>query len=106
MCQLDYEIESDGGVIYHYRVVFNKNNPKSILLKISGLDSNNTVYMSPWEFDDDHEYTEEHDLVHRNRFTKDGEPIIVNEENIKVIIKDVRDFVHKLSIELNLYKSN
>lgn len=24
LCQLDYEIESDDGVIYHYRVVFNK----------------------------------------------------------------------------------
>lgn len=61
--------------LYTIIELFLINNPKSILLKISGLDSNNTVYMSPWEFDDDHEYTEEHGLVHRNRFTKDGEPI-------------------------------
>jgi len=246
LCQLDYEIEtdeSDDGVIYNYRIVFNERNPKSILQKISGLKSNNTVYMSTWEYDDDHEYTEEfeaiienseylndfntninnlellltipttitlkeilqrqiyisiistletflsssfinltfdsednfkrfvqthpyfknqkfelreifekqeklkeiaqkimldtiyhnlptvrnmfvdtfnikfpdianvykavltrHDLVHRNGFTKDKEPVIVNEENIKNLIKEVKDFVHKLSIELNLYK--
>lgn len=69
LCQLDYEIESDesdDGVIYNYRVVFNKNNPKSILQKISGLDSNNTVYMSPWEFDDNHEYTEEFEAITEN----------------------------------------
>lgn len=46
-----------------------------------------------------------HDLVHRNGFTKDGEPIIIQEENIRVLIKDVKYFVHKLSTELNLYKS-
>lgn len=245
LCQLDYVIEtdeSDDGVIYNYRIVFNERNPKSILEKISGLDSNNTVNMSPWEFDDDHEYTEEfeaiienseylndfntnignleslltipttvalkeilhrqiyisiistletflsssfinltfesednfkrfvqthpdfrhqkfelreifekqeklneiaqkvmldtiyhnlptvrnmfvdtfnitfpdissvykavltrHDLVHRNGFTKEEEPVIVNEDNIKTLIKDVKDFVHKLSLELKLY---
>ena len=69
LCQLDYEIEtdeSDEGLIYNYRIVFNQNNPKSILNKIKGLDKNLNVYLDPWEFDDEHEYDYEFEAITEN----------------------------------------
>lgn len=69
LCQLDYAIEtdeSDEGLIYNYRIVFNQNNPKSILDKIKGLDKNLNVYLDPWEFDDEHEYDYEFEAITEN----------------------------------------
>lgn len=69
LCQLDYEIEtdeSDEGLIYNYRIVFDQNNPKSILEKIKGLDKNLNAYLDPWEFDDEHEYDLEFEAIIEN----------------------------------------
>lgn len=69
LCQLDYEIETDEndeGLIYNYRIVFDQNNPKSILDKIKGLDKNLNVYLDPWEFDDEHEYDLEFEAITEN----------------------------------------
>ncbi|OPC34938.1 hypothetical protein BAX99_06200 [Elizabethkingia miricola] len=249
LCQLNYVIEVDkneNNVIYNYRIVFNTRNPNLILNKIQGLSTNNTIFMSPWDFDDNHEYTEEfeaiienseylnsfnekienieklikietlspttkeilhnqiyisiistvetflsnsfinltfesreyfknfiethpdfrnqkfelreiyrkqekleeiaqkvmldtiyhnlpvvrnmfqdtfkitfpdisnlhkavltrHDLVHRNGYTKERKKVLINEPIIKKLIRDVKDFIHKLSIELKLYEQN
>lgn len=69
LCQLDYEIEtdeSDEGLLYNYRIVFNENNPKSILEKIKGLDQNLNVYLDPWEFDDELDYDIEFEAITEN----------------------------------------
>jgi hypothetical protein len=69
LCQLDYEIDSDGsvdGVIHKYFIKFNKNSPKSILEKIKGINKDLTVYMSPWEFNDNYEYEEEYEAIVEN----------------------------------------
>ncbi len=69
LCQLDYEIEtdeSDDGLLYNYRIVFNENNPKSILDKIKGLDKNMNVYLNPWEFDDQLDYDLEFEAITEN----------------------------------------
>lgn len=69
LCQLDYTIETDEsneGLLYNYRIVFNKNNPKSILGKIKGLDKNLNVYLDPWEFDDEFDYDFEFEAITEN----------------------------------------
>ena len=69
LCQLDYTIEtdeSDDGLLYNYRIVFNKNNPKSILDKIKGLDKDLNVYLDPWEFDDEFDYDFEFEAITEN----------------------------------------
>lgn len=69
LCELDYQIEtdeSDEGLLYNYRIVFNENNPKSILDKIKGLDKNLNVYLNPWEFDDELDYDLEFEAITEN----------------------------------------
>lgn len=69
LCQLDYTIEtdeSDEGLLYNYRIVFNNNNPKSILDKIKGLDKDLNVYLDPWEFDDEFDYDFEFEAITEN----------------------------------------
>jgi hypothetical protein len=102
LCQLDYEIEtdeSDDGLIYNYRIVFDENNPKSILDKIQGIDAHRTIYMSPWEFDDNHEYAEEFKAIienseYLNSFTEN----IKNLElllNIDVSKTSLKEILHR-----------
>lgn len=69
LCQLDYTIEtdeSDEGLLYNYRIVFNHSNPQSILQKIKGLDKDLTVYLEPWEFDDSYDYDVEFEAITEN----------------------------------------
>ena len=69
LCQLDYTIEtdeSDERLLYNYRIVFNQNNPKSILEKIKGLDKNLNVYLDPWEFNDEFDYDFEFEAITEN----------------------------------------
>lgn len=86
LCQLDYEIETDeseDGLIYNYRIVFNQNNPKSILNKIRGLDKNFNVYLDPWEFDDEHEYDFEFEaIIENNNYSKSFYQEIENIESL------------------------
>ncbi|ABQ06614.1 hypothetical protein [Flavobacterium johnsoniae] len=69
LCQLDYTIEtneSDEGLLYNYRIVFNHSNPHSILQKVKGLDKDLTVYLEPWEFDDRYDYDVEFEAITEN----------------------------------------
>jgi len=86
LCQLDYEIEtdeSDEGLLYNYRIVFNENNPKSILEKIKGLDKNLNVYLNPWEFDDEYDYDFEFEAItENNNYSKNFYDEIENLESL------------------------
>ena len=102
LCQLDYVIEtdeSDDGLIYNYRIVFEEHNAKSILDKIQGIDANNTVYMSPWEFDDDHEYSEEFEAI-----TENSEYLNSFNENIKNLELLLNIEVSKTSLKETLHR--
>lgn len=51
---LNYKVSqntSDDGCLYGYIVEFNEDSPKEILDKISGLENNSYVYLSPNAFD-------------------------------------------------------
>lgn len=86
LCQLDYTIEtdeSDEGLLYNYRIVFNQNNPKSILEKIKGLDKNLNVYLDPWEFNDEFDYDFEFEAITENNdYTKNFYDEIANLESL------------------------
>lgn len=43
-----------------------------------------------------------HDLVHRNGKTKDGQEIIVNDNQIDKLIEDTKAFIQSLCLELKL----
>lgn len=45
--------ESEDGLIYGYVLEFHKGAPKKILNKIKGLEDGRTVYLSPWDVEDD-----------------------------------------------------
>lgn len=61
--------ESKDGLIYNYIVSFDENAPQEILDKVEGLDSNNTVWFSPWQFEDEDEnyYEEQYDAIISNK---------------------------------------
>jgi hypothetical protein len=86
LCQLDYTIEtdeSDEGLLYNYRIVFNQNNPKSILEKIKGLDKDLNVYLDPWEFDDEFDYDFEFEAITENNdYSKNFYDEIANLESL------------------------
>lgn len=86
LCQLDYTIEtdeSDEGLLYNYRIVFNENNPKSILEKIKGLDKNLNVYLDPWEFNDDFNYDFEFEAITENNdYSKNFYDELINLESL------------------------
>ncbi len=61
LCQLEYEIHTDSskdGDIYGYRIEFLGSNPENILDKISRLEDASTVYLEPYELNDEDEYYE------------------------------------------------
>lgn len=62
---LEYEIETDeskDGFIYNYRIVFDENCPKEILDKIARL-KDDTVYLDPWELDEEYDYEEQYEAI-------------------------------------------
>jgi hypothetical protein len=89
LCQLDYTIEtdeSDEGLLYNYRIVFNPNNPQSILQQIRGLDKDFNVYLDPWEFDDEYDYDFEFEAITENNdYSKNFYDEIENLESLLTV---------------------
>ena len=67
LSELDWNFdtdESNDGLVYSQLVIFNEDSPKHILSKISGLDENNTVYLSPCVFEEPND--EDFDMYNEN----------------------------------------
>lgn len=59
LLQTEYEVlrnESNDGVIYNDIISFSNNTPKHILDKIIGIDNNNQVWLTPYEYYDDNNF--------------------------------------------------
>jgi hypothetical protein len=70
LLQLNHSIdieESKDGLIYNYIVSFDEDAPRHILDKIKGLDSNDTVWLAPWELNEDDYYEEQYDAIISNK---------------------------------------
>lgn len=70
LMSLEWDIEKDeseDGTIYNYRVEFKEAIPSIILNKINGLENESTVYIEPWELDEDYEYNEQFDAIIENK---------------------------------------
>ncbi len=70
LVELEYEIETDeskDGLVYSYRIVFSEDSPKEILDKINRLEDGRTVYLEPWELDEEYDYDEQFDAITQNK---------------------------------------
>ncbi len=68
--ELEWEIETDSSkddLVYNYRVVFSDGSPKEILSKIPRLEDGHTVYLHPWELDEEYDYDEQFDAITDNK---------------------------------------
>jgi len=69
LTQLTWEIETDqskDGLTYNYRVEFSEDSPKEILSKIANLENGRTVYLQPWELDENFDYDEQFEAITEN----------------------------------------
>jgi hypothetical protein len=65
LCETDWHMEAEesrDGLLYGYVVYFH-HGPKEILKKIKGLNSDNQVWFSPFDFDDDEYYDYEDQYI-------------------------------------------
>jgi len=70
LTQLSWEIETDEskeGLIYNYRIEFSDDNPKAILEKIKRLQDGGTVYLEPWELNENYDYDEQFEAIIKNQ---------------------------------------
>lgn len=70
LMQLNHKVdteESDDGIVYNYIISFDPDSPKEILSKVKGLDSSNSVWLSPWEYEGDYYYEEQYQAITSNK---------------------------------------
>lgn len=77
LSETEWHMERDAskdGLVYGYIVYFEDNSPRDILDKIVGLDSDNQVYLSPHDIDDDgySDYEEQYEAIIANKFFYDS----------------------------------
>lgn len=77
LCETDWHIERDesrDGLLYGYIVYFNDYDPKHILKKIIGLNSDNQVWLDPYEFDGEeyYDYEDQYDAIVSNKHYYDN----------------------------------
>lgn len=70
LTQLNHKVdteESKDGVVYNYIISFDPNSSKEILSKVKRLDSSNSVWLSPWEYEGDYYYEEQYEAITSNK---------------------------------------
>lgn len=60
--------ESNDGHIYNYIISFDDKAPQELLAKVKGLDSNNKVWLAPWELNEDDYYLEQYEAIINNKY--------------------------------------
>ncbi len=100
--ELEWEIEIDSskdGLIYNYRVVFSEDSPKEILQRITRLEDGHTVYLHPWEYDEEYDIDEQFEAITDNKelFQKYKNEIsnLTNLNALKVEHQSLRDTLNR-----------